>query len=165
MKIKEDIKPISYLKSRSAELLAQINETHRPVIITQNGEPRAVIKDTESYENMVKSLNLMKILAHSEKDIQEGNTIKQETLFKQIEDALLKKKIKKQTMKRLRVEWSRQASKDLLNIIDYMSRDSNDAAINIFEKIKSKCESLNQTPERGRIIPELKECGILVIMN
>ena len=56
MKIKEDIKPISYLKSRSAELLAQINETHRPVIITQNGEPRAVIQDAESYENMVKSL-------------------------------------------------------------------------------------------------------------
>lgn len=89
MKIKEDIKSISYLKSRSAELLAQINETHRPVIITQNGEPRAVIQDTESYEKMVTSLNLMKILAHSEIDIQKGNTFRQETLFKQIEDKLL----------------------------------------------------------------------------
>ena len=92
MKIKEDIKPISYLKSRSAELLAQLNETHRPVIITQNGEPQAVIQDAESYEKMVNSLNLMKILAHSEKDIKEGNTIKHETLFKQIEDILSKKK-------------------------------------------------------------------------
>lgn len=95
MKIKEDIKPISYLKSRSAELLAQINETRRPVIITQNGEPKAVIQDAESYEKMVKSLNLMKILAHAEKVIQEGNTVKQETLFKQIEDKLLKKKTMK----------------------------------------------------------------------
>ncbi len=95
MKIKEDIKPISYLKSRSAELLAQLNETHRPVIITQNGEPKAVIQDAESYEKMVNSLNLMKILSHSEKDIQKGNTIKQETLFKQIEDKLLKKKNRK----------------------------------------------------------------------
>ncbi len=95
MKIKEDIKPISYLKSRSAELLAQLNETHRPVIITQNGEPKAVIQDAESYEKMVNSLNLMKILAHSEKDIKEGSTIKQEALFKQIEDKLLKKKIRK----------------------------------------------------------------------
>jgi prevent-host-death family protein len=92
MKIKEDIKPISYLKSRSAELLAQLNETHRPVIITQNGEPKAVIQDAESYEKMVNSLNLMKILAHSEKDIQEGNTINQETLFKRIADKLQKKK-------------------------------------------------------------------------
>jgi len=92
MKIKEDIKPISYLKSRSAELLAQLNETHRPVIITQNGEPKAVIQDAESYEKMINSLNLMKILAHSEKDIKEGGNVKQETLFKQIEDKLLKKK-------------------------------------------------------------------------
>ncbi len=92
MKIKEDIKPVSYLKSRSAELLAQINETRRPVIITQNGEPRAVIQDAESYEKMVDSLNLMKILVHSEKDIQEGDTIKQDSLFKHIESSLLKKK-------------------------------------------------------------------------
>lgn len=91
MKIKEDIKPISYLKSRSADLLAQINETRRAVIITQNGEPKAVIQDAESYEKMVNSLNLMKILAHSEKDIRKGNTIKQETLFKQLEDKLVKK--------------------------------------------------------------------------
>jgi prevent-host-death family protein len=95
MKIKEDIKPISYLKSRSAELLAQINETHRPVIITQNGEPRVVIQDTESYEKMMNSLNLMKILAHAEKDIQNENTVKQETLFMQIEENLMKKKTRK----------------------------------------------------------------------
>jgi len=74
MKIKEDIKPISYLKSWTAELLAQINETHRPVIITKNGEPWAVIQDTESYEKMMYSLNLMKILFHAEKDIQNKNT-------------------------------------------------------------------------------------------
>lgn len=92
MKIKEDIKPISYLKSRSAELIAQINETHRPVIITQNGEPKAVIQDAESYEAMEKSLHLMKILSHSEKDILEGSTIKQETLFRQIEEELMEKK-------------------------------------------------------------------------
>ncbi|CAD7776770.1 Antitoxin Phd_YefM, type II toxin-antitoxin system [Candidatus Methanoperedenaceae archaeon GB37] len=41
MNISTDIKPISYLKSKTADLLKQINETHRPVIITQNGKPRA----------------------------------------------------------------------------------------------------------------------------
>jgi prevent-host-death family protein len=92
MKTKEDIKPISYLKSRSAELLAQLNETHRPVVITQNGEPKAVIQDAESYEKMVNSLNLMRILAHGEKAIQKGNTIKQEDLFKQIDENLMTRK-------------------------------------------------------------------------
>ncbi len=63
-------------------------------------------------------------------------------------------------MKKIRVEWSQQAGKDLLNIIDYISQDSNDAAIRIFEKIKSKCKTLNRSPERGRVVPELKEYGI-----
>ena len=50
MNIKSDIKPVSFLKSRSAEILEQVNTTHRPVIITQNGEPRAVLQDPESYK-------------------------------------------------------------------------------------------------------------------
>ncbi len=95
MKIKEDIKPISYLKSRSADLISQINETHRPVIITQNGEPRAVIQDAESYEKTINSLSLMRILAHGEKAIQKGGTIKQENLFKQIDENLVKRKTQK----------------------------------------------------------------------
>lgn len=63
-------------------------------------------------------------------------------------------------MIKFRVKWSRAASTDLLNIIDYISEDSTNVAINIFEKIRSKCETLNHTPERGRIVPELKEYGI-----
>ncbi|MBL7050485.1 MAG: type II toxin-antitoxin system RelE/ParE family toxin [Nitrospira sp.] len=63
-------------------------------------------------------------------------------------------------MKKYRVEWSRAASTDLLNIIDYISEDSTTAAISIFEKMRSKCETLSQSPERGRVVPELKEYGI-----
>lgn len=63
-------------------------------------------------------------------------------------------------MKRFSVEWSRPASKDLLNITEYIYQDSVDAAIRIFEMIKSKCKTLNQSPERGRIVPELKAYGI-----
>jgi prevent-host-death family protein len=95
MKIKEDIKPISYLKSRSADLLCQINETRRPVIITQNGEPRAVIQDAESYEKTINSLNLMRIVAQGEKAVQRGDTIKQDDLFSQIDDKLAKRKTHK----------------------------------------------------------------------
>lgn len=63
-------------------------------------------------------------------------------------------------MKRFRVEWSRPASKDLLNIIEYISQDNIDTAISIFETIKSKCKTLNQFSERGRVVPELKAYGI-----
>lgn len=52
MKISNDIKPVSYLKLHSGYLLNQVNETHRPVVITQNGKLREILQDTDSYEAM-----------------------------------------------------------------------------------------------------------------
>lgn len=64
-------------------------------------------------------------------------------------------------MKKFGVDWARPASKDLENIIDYISQDNIDTASAILEKIKSKCNTLTQFPDKGRIVPELKEYGIL----
>jgi prevent-host-death family protein len=69
MNISTDIKSISYLKSRAADLLKQINETHRPVIITQNGEPRAVLQDPESFEKMRNTIGILKLLSLAEDEI------------------------------------------------------------------------------------------------
>ncbi|WP_291323677.1 type II toxin-antitoxin system Phd/YefM family antitoxin [Desulfonatronospira sp.] len=88
MNITNDIKPVTYLKSRAADLLRQINETHRPVIITQNGEPRAVLQDPQSYENMRNALGLLKLISAGEADIREGRTKSQEEMFDEIEGAL-----------------------------------------------------------------------------
>lgn len=88
MNITRDIKPITYLKSRAADLLNQINETHRPVIITQNGEPRAVLQDPESYENMRNAIGILKLLSEGEADIREGRITSQQDVFDEIENAL-----------------------------------------------------------------------------
>jgi prevent-host-death family protein len=93
MNISKDIKPITYLKSRAADLLKQINETHRPVVITQNGEPRAVLQDPESYENMRNAIGILKLICQSEEDIKEGKSKSQEKVFASIEN-ILKEKIK-----------------------------------------------------------------------
>jgi len=90
MKISEDIKSVTYLKARAADLLKQINETHRPVIITQNGEPKAVLQDSKSYENMRNALGLLKLMAQSEEDIKKGRTKSQDEVF-----ATLEKTVKK----------------------------------------------------------------------
>ncbi len=68
MNIQSDIKSVSYLKSRAADILKQINETRRPVIITQNGEPRAVLQDPESFENMRNAIGILKLLSQGEDD-------------------------------------------------------------------------------------------------
>jgi prevent-host-death family protein len=88
MKISEDIRPVTYLKSKAADMLQQINETHRPVIITQNGEPRAVLQDPESYERMKSAIGLMKLLAQGEEDIRKGRTTGQEEMFGRLENKL-----------------------------------------------------------------------------
>ncbi|MDI6753416.1 MAG: type II toxin-antitoxin system Phd/YefM family antitoxin [Thermodesulfobacteriota bacterium] len=91
MNITNDIKPVTYLKSKAADLLKQINETHRPVIITQNGEPRAVLQDPKSYENMRKAIGLLKLISQGEGDIRNGKTKSQEDVFKNIETTLKEK--------------------------------------------------------------------------
>jgi prevent-host-death family protein len=88
MNISKDIKPITYLKSKAPELLRQINETHRPVIITQNGEPRAVLQDPQSYENMRNAVGILKLLSQGEEDIRKGKTRPQEGVFAAIEKIL-----------------------------------------------------------------------------
>jgi prevent-host-death family protein len=93
MNISRDIKPVTYLKSRAADLLKQINETHRPVIITQNGEPRAVLQDPESYENMRNAIGLLKLISMGEEDIKDGKSKSQEEVFANIEN-ILKEKMK-----------------------------------------------------------------------
>jgi len=93
MKMSRDIKPVTYLKSRAADLLKQINETHRPVVITQNGEPRAVLQDPESYENMRNAIGLLKLISLGEVDIKDGKSKSQEEVFANIEN-ILKEKMK-----------------------------------------------------------------------
>ncbi|MCF7949689.1 MAG: type II toxin-antitoxin system Phd/YefM family antitoxin [Spirochaetia bacterium] len=95
MNIKDDIKPISYIKTNAADMLKRVNETHNPMIITQNGEAKAVLLDTESYQSMVKSLGILKLLSQSENDIDKNQIKEQEEVFRNIESRLDKIKSNK----------------------------------------------------------------------
>ncbi len=90
MHISSDIRPVTYLKSKAADLLKQINDTHRPVIITQNGEPRAVIQDPQSFEDMRNAIGILKLLSMGEEDIKNGALLEQAAVFKNIEETLKK---------------------------------------------------------------------------
>lgn len=86
MNIKEDIKPISFLKSHAAEILKNINHTHRPIIITQNGEAKGVFIDTESYQKMKDTNNLMKLIILAENEIERNNVTLQDEVFDEIDN-------------------------------------------------------------------------------
>jgi len=85
MNIKEDIKPISYIKSHAADILKKINDNHRPIIITQNGEAKGVFIDTDSYQKMKDTINLMKLIILSENEIDNNKITGQDEVFKKIE--------------------------------------------------------------------------------
>jgi prevent-host-death family protein len=88
MKASTDIRPVSYLKSRAKDMLNQVNDTHRPIVITQNGEPRAVLQDTESYENMRNTIGILKLISLGEEDIRKGNLKSQDDVFADLEKLL-----------------------------------------------------------------------------
>ena len=66
------VKPISYLKANAAEVLLRLAEKREPLVITQNGEAKAVIQDVASYEETQETLALLKILALGNREIQAG---------------------------------------------------------------------------------------------
>lgn len=72
MKLSSQIKPIGYLKAHVAEIIRNLGERREPLIITQNGEAKAVLLDIESYEQTQQTLALLKILALGNRQIEEG---------------------------------------------------------------------------------------------
>ncbi len=85
MNITEDIRPVTYLKNQAADVLKQVNETRRPMIITQNGEPKAVLQDPVSYENMRNAIGLLKLISQGEDDVKQGKVKSQEDVFADLE--------------------------------------------------------------------------------
>lgn len=68
------MKPISFLKARSAEVLERLAEDRRPLLITQNGEAKAVLQDVASYEQQQEALALLKVLTLGSAQIEDGKT-------------------------------------------------------------------------------------------
>ena len=74
MRYSTQIKPISYLKSNAAEVLSDLAENRRPLVITQNGEAKAVLQDVASYEETQETMALLKILALGNRQVESGRT-------------------------------------------------------------------------------------------
>lgn len=75
MKYSTRIKPISYLKANAADVLEQIGRDREPLVITQNGEARAVLQDVVSYEQTQETLALLKVLALGSQEVEEGRVV------------------------------------------------------------------------------------------
>jgi len=71
MKLSTHIKPISYLKAHAAEVVRTLGSQGEPLVITQNGEAKAVIQGIDSYEQTQETMALLKILALGTRQIEQ----------------------------------------------------------------------------------------------
>jgi prevent-host-death family protein len=72
LNLETDIRPISYVKAHTAEMIKQVEDRRNPIVITQNGEAKAILLDVNSYQKMVNSINLMKVISIGENDFTNG---------------------------------------------------------------------------------------------
>ncbi|SER94222.1 type II toxin-antitoxin system Phd/YefM family antitoxin [Sphingobium sp. YR768] len=84
MRYSTRIKPISYFKANAAEVLAELNDGAEPMILTQNGEAKAIIQDIRSYEKTQETLAMLKILALGMQDIEAGRVRPAREVFEEI---------------------------------------------------------------------------------
>ncbi len=82
MSRRADVKPITYLKNHTADLLREVREGGHAVTITQNGEARAVLMDVDTYDRWRSAMTLLKLLAQGEADVEAGRTVKQSDVFR-----------------------------------------------------------------------------------
>lgn len=74
MKPSESIKPISFLKTHTADVVRIVNENRETIIITQNGKACAIIQDIATYEQTQETLALLKLLAQGKRSVEESRS-------------------------------------------------------------------------------------------
>ena len=84
----QDLKSVSYIKDHTMEVLDYVENSRTPIVVTHDGEAKAVIIDIKSYQKTIDAINLAKILSFGEKDIKNGNIIAHEDAKKIFEKTL-----------------------------------------------------------------------------
>ena len=74
MNLSSDIRSISYVKTNAADMRRQVRDTHNAIVITQNGEARALLIDPDAYQEMRYALGMLKLISQSEREVQGGQT-------------------------------------------------------------------------------------------
>ena len=81
MQLHSDIKPISWLKNNAKALIESVDTTGNPMVITQNGEAKAIVMNVRQYDQMQESLAMLRMLASSVADIEAGRVRDADEVF------------------------------------------------------------------------------------
>jgi prevent-host-death family protein len=84
MRLTEDIRPITQMKTRAATLVREVTQSRRPIVITQHGEAKAVLLDVATYQSLRDATLMLRIVAQGEADVVAGRTVPQRTVLAQL---------------------------------------------------------------------------------
>ncbi len=88
MKPSESIKPISYLKTHMSEIIRDIVENRKTMVITQHGKAKGVVQDLATYEGIQEGLALLKMLAQSGQNIKRGKYKPVRDVFEDLDERI-----------------------------------------------------------------------------
>jgi len=88
MKLSKAVKPISYIKSHASEVIRDLEGSGETIVITLNGEAKAVLQDISQYEKTQESLALLKMLALGKKEAEEGKFQPMDEAFSEVRKLL-----------------------------------------------------------------------------
>lgn len=85
------IVPITDLRQGATALVKRVTVSREPVFITQRGRASAVMVSVEEYEHTQHELELLRLLARGEKEIEAGKGFELDAVLAEA-DALLREK-------------------------------------------------------------------------
>lgn len=87
LQVAQDIVPIGVFKSQAAELLRSVRETGRPLVLTQNGRPAAVLVSPDAFDEMTARARLVAAVTRGIADADAGQLVGDEDLGRDLDEA------------------------------------------------------------------------------
>ena len=88
MKLSVSVKPISYLKAHASRLIRDLSGHQGTLVVTHNGQAKAVLQDIHTFEQTQETLALLKILTRSQQNIRRGKVKSMDAAFMSLEQRI-----------------------------------------------------------------------------
>ena len=88
VRLSEDLTPISDFRVRSAELVAKVRKTKRPIVLTQRGRSAAVLEDIQEYERRTERLELLEAIVAGLRAVERGEVVSQAKAMAELDKVL-----------------------------------------------------------------------------
>lgn len=88
LQVSEDILPLGEFKTRASSVLRKLREVQRPIVITQNGKPTAVLITPQEFDRLHERDQFLEAVREGLADSEAGRVIEDKELASEIEAIL-----------------------------------------------------------------------------